>query len=271
MLKTVTCRPGCTLAYNDFGDLNGDHPILIQHGMIASIRDQHLFDRLAENGARLISIARPGYGQSTPYALRSIAEWGEIVSAVVEELGLTHFDVLGISSGAPYSYALGYAFPKQVRRLFILSGTPALYDAVVRAAWPYPLPNPEPGEGQTSAGFAGMQALAHDLFFAHLTQPELERAEIQDSMANHCFGVALDLHIRGRDWGFRLSDVKTKVIMRHSRADTAVPLITAERTARLLPDCSLDIRDNDPHFSQEVLDDFIHTTMTADDKTYRKD
>jgi pimeloyl-ACP methyl ester carboxylesterase len=257
LLKSISYRPGHSLAYADFGSPTGDHPILIQHGMIASIRDQHLFHRLAASGARLISMARPGYGLSSPYALRSIAEWGEIVAALVEELGLNHFDVLGISSGAPYSYALGYAFPERVRRLYILSGTPALYDEDVRAAWPYPLPATASNEADNNAGLTGMQDLAQALFFAHLPQPDLERADVQDSMRNNAFGVALDLAIRGRDWGFRLADVKAKVLMRHSRADTAVPLVTAERTARLLPDCRLEIHENDPHFSQEVLDDFI--------------
>ncbi len=49
--------------------------------------------------------------------------------------------------------------------------------------------------------------------------------------------------------------------MRHSRADGSVPLVTAERTASYLPNCRFEIRENDPHFSQEVLDDFICTVM----------
>jgi hypothetical protein len=42
-----------------------------------------------------------------------------------------------------------------------------------------------------------------------------------------------------------------------------VPLVTAQMTAEMLPDCRLEIRENDEHFSQEVLDDFIDTVMAG--------
>src|SRR5512135_3559319 len=105
MKKTVPYKNGNILSYVAFGNPDG-FPILIQHGLIASINDQHLFQRLSQTGARLISIARPGYGLSSPYEMRNVAEWGEIVSVLVDELRLVHFDVFGISSGAPYSYAI---------------------------------------------------------------------------------------------------------------------------------------------------------------------
>jgi pimeloyl-ACP methyl ester carboxylesterase len=247
--KTVLYKNGNTLSYADDGDPNG-MPILIQHGLIASINDYHLFDRLIAAGARPISIARPGYGDSSPYEMKDVAEWGEIVSILADELGLAQFDVLGISSGAPYGYAIGYKLPDRVRNVFILSGIPALYDENVASLWPYPL--------QKDARIAEMQKLAYELFFSHLSKEDLEKDDIRDSMRNDCFGIALDLRIRCMDWGFRLSDVKPRVYMRHSRTDNVV---LAEMTAGLLPNCHLEIRENDAHFSQEVLDDFIETII----------
>jgi pimeloyl-ACP methyl ester carboxylesterase len=252
MKKTATYKNRYCLSYAEFGDPNG-HPILIQHGLIASINDEYLFKCLVDRGARLISIARIGYGESSPYEMRNIGEWGEIVSGLVDELGITQFDVLGISSGAPYSYAIGCACPERARTLFILSGTPALYDETVQSFWPFPV--------NKNASIGEMQTLAYELFFSHLSAEELEKDDIKDSMRNNCFGIAQDLKIRCLDWGFSLSDVKGKVYMRHSKADGAVPLITAELTSKLLPDCHLEIRENDGHFSQEVLDDFIGTVI----------
>jgi pimeloyl-ACP methyl ester carboxylesterase len=252
--KIALYKNGNSLSYAEYGDQNG-YPILIQHGLIASINDYHLFKRLIETGARLISIARPGYGESSPYVMKNIAEWADIVSVLVGELGLSKFDVLGISSGAPYSYAIGYKFPDQVRNLFILSGTPALYDETVLSFWPYPV--------KKNASIAEMQKLAYELFFSHLSKEDLAKDDIQDSMMNHCFGVAQDLKLRCIDWGFQLSDVKGRVYMRHSKSDNAVPLITAEMTSKLLSNCRFEIRENDVHFSQEVLDNFISTVMTG--------
>ncbi len=104
MTKTTRYKDGQILSYAEYGDKRG-YPILIQHGLIASIRDYHLFDALINAGARVICIARPGYGESSPYRMRNIAEWGELISVLVDELEIAQFDVLGMSSGAPYSYA----------------------------------------------------------------------------------------------------------------------------------------------------------------------
>jgi pimeloyl-ACP methyl ester carboxylesterase len=253
MPKTIL-KNNQTLSYMDFGNKAG-YPVLIQHGLIASITDTALFEPLCQLGLRLISIARPGYGESSPYLMKDVAEWGEIVLALVDGLKLSCFDVLGISSGAPYSYALGYKFPQRVRNIFVLSGTPALFDAQVQAHWPY--------EIDRQAEIPDLQKLAYDLFFSALSPDDLQKQDILDSMQNNCFGLAQDFKIRCVNWGFSLSDVKQPVMMQHSRADKAVPLDTAEITASLLPNCHLEIRENDPHFSEAVLKDFVNRVMVS--------
>jgi pimeloyl-ACP methyl ester carboxylesterase len=250
--QTIQYNNGQSLSYAEYGDPNG-YPILVQHGLIASIQDGGIFARLIETGAHLVCVARPGYGESSPCIMKNIADWGKIVSALTGELRLEQFDVFGISSGAPYSYAIADALPEKVRNVFILSGTPALYDEAVLSSWPYPV--------NKQASIAELQALAYELFFSHLPKEDLEKNEIKDSMANDCFGIAQDLKIRCVDWGFVLPDVKARVYMRHSKADDSVPLVTAEMTARYLPNCRFEIREHDPHFSQEVLDDFIRTVI----------
>jgi len=252
MKQIARYKNGNSLAYTEYGDKTG-FPILIQHGLIASIDDYHLFDRLIDLGARLISIARPGYGESSPYVMNNIGEWADIVSILVAELKLSQFDILGMSSGAPYSYAIGYKLPDKVRNIFIFSGIPALYDEAVLSFWPYPV--------DKHARIAEMEKLAYELFFANLSKEDLTKADIKDSMMNNCFGIAQDLKLRGLDWGFKLPDVKANVVMRHSKSDDSVPFVTAEMTSKLLPNCKFEARENDAHFSNELLDDFIRTVM----------
>ncbi len=249
MEKTIHYQSGNILAYTDVGDENG-FPILIQHGLIASIKDYYLFNRLINLGTRPISIARPGYGRSSPYVMKNMAEWGDIVSVLVDALKLSQFDVLGMSSGAPYSYSIGCKIPDKCRNIFIFSGIPALYDDAVLAHWPFPV--------DKSADIPALKKLARELFFSNLSQEGLLRNDIQDSMMNDCFGIAQDLKIRCLDWGFRLPDVKKFVLMQHSKEDN---LIMAEMTAKLLPNCRLEIRESGEHFSEELLDDFIKTSM----------
>jgi len=249
MKRVIQYKNGYTFSYAECGKKNG-YPILAQHGLIASISDYHLFDSLIKAGLRVISIARPGYGESSPYPMSQMAEWGEIVSLLVDELNLSQFDLLGMSSGAPYSYAIGYKLPDKVRNIFIFSGIPALYDDNVLAVWPFPV--------NKDAGIAEFEKLAKELFFSNLSQEALLQNDIQDSMRNNCFGLALDFKLRCNSWGFLLSDVKQNVYMQHSRTDNFAPV---EITSKLLPNCRLEIRESGEHFSSELLDSFIKTTV----------
>ncbi len=252
MKQTVAYEKDHVLSFTEYGDRNG-YPILIQHGLIASIRDSDLFDRLVESGTRLICMARPGYGESSPYLMNTIGEWGTIVSVLVDELRLSQFDVLGMSSGAPYSYAIGYKLPDRVRNIFIFSGTPALYDNRILSFWPY--------EVKKDASLIELEKLAHDLFFSNLSPEDALRNAICDSMMNHGFGIAQDFKLRCNDWGFSLADVKAFVSIQHSREDQQIPFVTAEMTAQLLPNCRFEIREKGEHFSKELLDHFIETVM----------
>jgi len=254
VVNVLEYKGGNLLSYAEYGAKDG-YPVLIQHGMIASIRDDHLFGRLIEAGVRLVSVARPGYGESSPYAMKDMAEWGEIVALLVDALGLARLDVLGISSGAPYSYAIAYKLPCRVRNVFILSGTPALYDDKIRALWPYPT--------NVNASVVELQALARELFFSGLSEDARSRNDVRDSMMNDCFGIAQDLRLRCLDWGFSLSDVKQHVVMQHSRLDEQVPFVTAEMTSKYLPNCRLEVREDGGHFSQQVLDEFIDQAIIA--------
>ena len=96
--KSIGYKNRQTISYAEYGDKNG-FPVLINHGMIASIRDGWLFDRLIRLGAHLVCIARPGYGESSPFQMQNIGQWADIVSVLIEELHLARFDVFGMSSG----------------------------------------------------------------------------------------------------------------------------------------------------------------------------
>ena len=261
MKKSLLYKNENVISYTEFGDQTG-YPILIHHGLIASIDDYHLFERLIGMGARLVCIARPGYGKSSPYLLQNLAEWADLAGAVIDELALSQFDVLGMSSGASYSYAVACRLPDKVRNIYIFSGIPALYDEKVLSYWPY--------EVKRNASLAQMEELAYELFFSNLSKEDLEKKDIKDSMMNNCFGVAQDLKLRSMDWGFRLHQVSQNVYMQHSKEDEAVPFMTACLTAKLLPNCQLDVREQGEHFSKDLLDDFIKIVIASNYESKRR-
>jgi pimeloyl-ACP methyl ester carboxylesterase len=250
MKNTYLYKNEHKVSYTDFGIQKG-YPILIQHGLIASIEEYGLFESLSRLGTRLISIARPGYGESSPYMMRNVGEWGEMVAVLVEGLQLSRFDVLGMSSGAPYSYSVGYRFPEKARNIYIFSGIPALYDDKVKSCWPY--------EMKSDASIEDMERLANQLFFSNLSEEDMSNIAIQDTMMNNSFGPALDFRIRCMDWGFNLSNVRQEVYMQHSRHDEG--FITAQMTSKMLPNCKFITRESEGHFSKELLDEFIQTVI----------
>ncbi len=248
MKESVPCLENHSIAFAQYGNRKG-YPILVQHGLIASIEDGSLFQRLVELGANVVCAARPGYGDSAPVPMAQILEWADMIAPILGMFELEQFDVLGISSGAPYSYALGYRFPNRVRNIYILSGIPALYDARVVSHWQYPI--------NKNADLEGLQQLAHELCFAKLTEQDLARRDIRDSMRYHCFGIAQDWKIRCLDWGFSLGQVTPHVSMRHSQQDGAVPFVTAEMTAGMLPNCTFAAVEGEIHFSEQLLNELI--------------
>ena len=252
MIQIITDKNGSSLSFTEYGGPAG-FPILAQHGLIASIKDGWYFNKLIEGGVRVICVARPGYGESSPVELENIGAWGGLTGRIIAHLGLERFDVLGMSSGAPYAYAVANQNPETVRNVYIFSGTPALYDQDVLALWPF--------GSNLEATIPELQKLAYDLFFAPMPAEVLAWDDFQDSRKNDCFGLAQDFKLRVRDWGFSLRDLRAPVYMRHSRADESVPFAAAELTARMLPNCHFEPRENEPHFSQALLDNFIETVI----------
>ncbi len=64
-----------------------------------------LSDAVAERGWQLVTWSRPGYGTSTPYAGRSVADVTTDTAAVLDHLGLHRFVTLGWSGGGPHALA----------------------------------------------------------------------------------------------------------------------------------------------------------------------
>jgi len=251
MIKKFKFNGENVLAYNDFGNSEG-FPILVQHGTMASIKDIGLFESLGKI-ARIICIARPGYGDSTPYVLQNLLEYGAIVAKLVKELSIDKFDVLASSAGALYGYAIAKACPVETRNIYVYSGTPALYDAEVQKNWPFPITKEMTVEDS--------QKIAFEVFFSRFSEQEKEQDFIKDSMANNCFGEGQNLRLRFRDWGFTLSDIKVKVYMQHSKKDEVLPYFFAERTAKLLRDCELELLEDGSHFTPEGYVSFLQNTV----------
>lgn len=127
-MRSVTTSDGRTLTVREGGDPEG-FPVLSISGTPGSstLYPPHLRDA-AEQGIRLVSYDRPGYGGSTRQKGRKVADCAADVAAVTDALGLERFAVWGISGGGPHALAAAALLPDRVIAVAALASV-APYDA----------------------------------------------------------------------------------------------------------------------------------------------
>ena len=123
--------------YGRFGRLGGK-PVFVHHGLIGDASLGLAWAPLGQAlGLAWIVVARPGYGRTPPRRMDRVADWPGLIEPVLRALGISgRFDAVGISSGAPYAYALTAGMLERVGRICILSGVPFIGAPDVLAAYP---------------------------------------------------------------------------------------------------------------------------------------
>ena len=127
-MRSVTTSDGRTLTVREGGDPAG-FPVLSISGTPGSstLYPPHMRDA-AEQGIRLFSYDRPGYGGSTRLKGRKVADCAADIVAVSDALGLERLSVWGISGGGPHALAAAALLPDRVIAVAALASV-APYDA----------------------------------------------------------------------------------------------------------------------------------------------
>jgi pimeloyl-ACP methyl ester carboxylesterase len=79
-------------------------------------------ETLATRGLRYVSFNRPGYGSSTRWPGRSVADVVEDAAAVLDHLGADRAHVVGWSGGGPHALACAALMPERVIGTAIIAG-----------------------------------------------------------------------------------------------------------------------------------------------------
>lgn len=124
MQRTVQTPDGRLLAVEERGDPGG-WPILVHHGTPSSgkaafygpwVRDA------VERGLRLISYDRPGYGGSSAWPGRTVADTAADVRAICAVLDIDRLGTWGFSGGGPHVLACAALLPDLVTAAAVLAG-----------------------------------------------------------------------------------------------------------------------------------------------------
>ena len=266
-LTTLMLINKINIGIAEFGDPNGI-PVLYFHGFPGSRLDGNLFefDDIGKNSnTRIIGIDRPGIGISEFQPERKLLDWPTMITSIADNLNLKKFSIIGISGGGPYALACAYAIPNKLHSVSIISGMgPFIYQESMDGKAMYipkqiALLRKLIAWGLMTGAKKDPDKLKANIIKT-LPETDIEYLSLPGKMEglievfNECFmqglrGYLHEAKLYRKNWGFRISDIKTKVSLWHGTADKNVSIELARRIASEIPDCEYTFIENEGHFS----------------------
>jgi pimeloyl-ACP methyl ester carboxylesterase len=281
IIEMITLSDGRTLGYAEYGDPNGK-PVFFFHGIPGSRVFRPPDELTKKMGVRLICVERPGYGISTFQPGRRLTDWPCDVAQLADTLGIKKFALAGHSGGGPYTAACACKLPDRVTAAAILSGLG-------------PLETPEATKGMLAFNKLGLSVARYipwplwrlivwQLYHQGQDDPAAvmekdaekrpaadaalwEQSEIRqvcyastaEGLRDGTRGLAWDLRIVTRLWGFRLEDIRVPVYLWQGTDDNLTTSQMARYMAGKIPDCKATFCEGEAHLLlfqhwEEILD-----------------
>jgi pimeloyl-ACP methyl ester carboxylesterase len=260
---------GSVIAVEIAGD-QGGRPVLFCHGLADSRLSARLFAPAAsELGLRLVAPDRPGIGRTDPRRLRRLADWVEDAELVLDAVAAGPVALLGVSAGGPFAAACAARLPGRVRSLTLIAplgapGWPSCGMAAQQRAV-LPVARHAPAFGGWFLGRLAVLARRSPQLFLRLAAcglPGIDRRALAEPRMREAFlvgyteafrrgswGVAQDLRVLMRPWGFELGSITVPASIHHGDADTTVPPQHARLLAAAIPGGQLQFHPGHGHFS----------------------
>ncbi len=266
---------GRTLGYDEYGALNGK-PLFYFHGSPSSRIECMLYmdeELLRWLNVRLIAVDRPGMGMSDYQPNRRMLDWAQDVTALADYLKIEKFGILAYSLGGPYGLVCAFAIRQRLTKVGIVSGAalftnPELVKNVnegTRKFLTMPLEKPALSRMFLWMALGVMPRIAPKRFIAQANSllPVPDRPIVADDPAFQkgflkMVREAMKQGIRGAhhesllavtDWGFRLQDIHTPVMLWHGETDQNIPVEMARFAATAIPNCEAKFHPNEGHLS----------------------
>jgi pimeloyl-ACP methyl ester carboxylesterase len=245
-------------------------PVLLCHGLADSRLSAREFTQPARDlGLRVIVPDRPGTGRSDPRMLHRVADWAQDAALVLDRLQVGSAALLGISGGGPFAAACAAALPGRARSLTLVAplGAPGWPTRGMASGERLSLEVARrvPAFGGWFLGRLAALARSNPRMFLRLAvseMPAADRRALGEPGARDAFitsyaeafrhgsqGVAQDLRVLTRPWGFQLRGITVPTRIHQGDADTTVPPQHARLYAEAIPGAELHIHPGHGHFS----------------------
>jgi pimeloyl-ACP methyl ester carboxylesterase len=272
----IRLADGRTLAIIELGDAGGS-PVLYFHGYPGSRLEGRVAAGAARRrGLRLLAPDRPGFGESTFLPGRTIGAWAEDIAELADRFELEHFAILGVSGGGPYALACAARIPERISRVALIGAPGPLtrkeltHDMVALNRWALALAARSPSLARLAVRLVATWIRRRpDRQLAHMmaTAPPADRRVLADpgyrtlvtastaeALRQGGRGVARELTLLARPWGFRLQEVSVPVRIWHGLADNIVPAAAAQRLAAEVPSSECRYLPDEGHLIVRHLD-----------------
>lgn len=278
---SICLKDGRQLGYSEWGTPNGT-PILYFHSIFGSRLECYPDTSILKSmNIRLVVVERPGYGLSDFAPHRALLDWPEDITQLANTLDLEQFSVMGYSGGGPYALACAHRLANRINNVVLLSSTgpfdvPGLIDDMLdsnRALFELAAAQPDQLEAQLVAIAGTPEALmaiiegplpeVDKTIFADVDIRAMYMANLSETLKQGLKGMAWDMGIAARPWGFDPAEIKTPVQLYHGEQDLNLPVTMGRYLADVIPNCDANIFPNEGHllmFShwQTILEKLIN-------------
>jgi len=266
---------GRKLAYNEYGASNRK-PLFYFHGSPGSRIEATLYaneDILHTLDVRLIAVDRPGMGLSDFQPNRRLLDFPNDVLALADHLGIGRFSILAYSLGGPYGFACAFAIPQRLHKVGIVSGAalftePVLMKNINEGTRKFlTLPREKPALARFFLWMMldAMPSIAPNKFAAQAGSllPEADRVilsknpvlqkgfvnTVREATKQGTRGAFQESLLSVTDYGFRLQDIQTPMMLWHGEEDKNIPVEMARYASAAIPNSEAKFYPNEGHLS----------------------
>ena len=270
---THNLSDGRILAYLEYGDPNG-FPIFAFHGTPGSRIWFNGEDEISEtHGVRLITVDRPGFGNSHQKPHRTFIHFANDIRELAQSLGMENFSVMGVSGGGAYAAACAFKYPDLVFKAGIISSTDQFENGkppkgmafanrisfILSRRFPWLITYLLKQQKQTIDSRPEKYVESISKNTRHLCESDRaiiskrENAEeilvqMKEAFKNGVSGTVSEMQLYCREWGFDVSNIQVPVELWHGIEDTLVPIASAQALAKKLPNCQQHYVEGKGHF-----------------------
>lgn len=264
--------------------------LLFHHGTPGSCLPSRAVERAAHRaGLRLVSMSRPGYGDSTRAPRRRVVDVVADTRAVLDAIGVARCYVAGWSGGGPHALACGARLAERVDAVLVIAGV-APYQAEgldflagMGADNVVEFGKAVEGEAALRSWMEGEGAQLREVTAADIVTamssllPPVDREVLTEEFGEDMaagFREGLRVGIDGwldddlaftQPWGFALDEIATPTVLWQGSADLMVPFAHGQWLAGRIPGVVAHLEAGQGHLSIGVgaIDRMLQELVTV--------